>query len=103
MNPTLAKDFAQKIFTGLAMAHGGHSQVSSAAYGEAAVGQLNNNTHWHSGVSQAEILEFYGQIINQLVLLVDEYWMDWEGCEEVCKQIRESASKSIIEFLDQNF
>ena len=103
MSKIIARAFAQSIFTNLAAAYGGHSQVAAKAYGEAAVGQINNNIHWHSGASRADVLETYNRIIDEVLILVDDHWQDWEGCEALCSQIRKDARKPIKKFLARNF
>ena len=43
IGPMQASEFAQHILDSLAAAYGGHSQVPSQAYGQAILGQANNN------------------------------------------------------------
>ena len=102
MSKVTAKGFAQRIFSGLAIAHGGHSQVATKAYGTAAVGQINNNTHWHTEGKQ-NVTQLYNRIIDEIIVLVDDCWGDWEGCEALCSQIRKDARKPIKKFLARNF
>lgn len=73
INEANALRIADQIWSGLCMGYGGHSQVPNEAYGDAIVGQVQNNCHTFG--QKAETIENF--MLSIASLIEDKYHDQW--------------------------
>ena len=94
-----AEQIAAKVWSGSSMMFGGHSQVPLECYGDAIVGNINNNTHW-SNRGREEVLHVLKMVATQVEKLVDAQWGDCENYAEILTAFQKGCEENFTTFLE---